>query len=758
MYGLTGRIWAYLCAVFVSCACTGRADEHAWYRSDWGYRVQVSIDHQQVKTSVGDFPLLVSVTRAELRHCSTGGHVAQAGGEDLVFTSSDGITRLDHEIELYDPKEGTLVAWVRVPLLSHRSDTVLWLYYGNPKSKAQQRGRGVWGADYLLVSHFGAREETLGHSSARRCKARAENGAHREAGRFGGACALDGDDGCVRVAHSRRLDRLKVLTVEAWVKSESPRAEGLQTIVSKWSPLNTLNTFEAYDAGKTSGLDTTGFLGAVFDGRYVYFAPQHDAEERHGKVLRYDTQGGFTDAKSWVAYNAEATSGLKTKGYYGAVFDGRFVYFVPRYDGAVPHSRILRYDTRGAFTDPESWEAHDAGVAVSHQSAAFDGRYIYFSPGYRKTLSGEVLRCDTQGDFHNASSYTVYDAGSTDGLNAKCYDGAVFDGRYVYFAPLSGAAAVLRHDTEREFKSPGSWRAFDAKPLKMGRCVGAIFDGRYVYFVPYGDSSVIVRHDTRRDFRSADSWSAYDAEGTSGLYTTGYDGAAFDGRYVHFIPFMGKKDFHCNVLRYDTLGGFQDAKSWQTRDAGNTSGLKTVGYNGGAFDGRYLYFAPWHDGDAYVTERKIVGHGRVLRYDTVGRNGSFILNYAACGHNGGLCASVPGASFTVNTTRGPLTVSAHKNPEPGWHHIAGTYDGSVIRLLLDGQVIRERTGKGAIQTNKVDLMIGRIAEGAGAFNGLIDEVRVSRMARSPEWMALQYANQISPEESVRMGDEEGRPR
>jgi len=282
MCELIGGIRTHLCAALLPFACFGMAEEHAWYGPGWGYRVQVSIDHQQAKTSAKDFPLLVSVTRTELRHRSRGGHAAQTGGEDFVFTSSDGVTELDHEIESYDPKKGTLIAWVRVPLLSHRTDTALWLYYGHPKCKAQQRGRGVWGPDYLLVSHFGGPDETLGHPSAGRRKGKAENGAHPETGRFGRACALDGEDDCVRIPHSRRLKRLGALTVEAWVKSESPRPEGLQTIVSKWSPLSTLDTFEAYDAGKTSGLDTTGFLGAVFDGRYVYFAPQHDTKDGTG--------------------------------------------------------------------------------------------------------------------------------------------------------------------------------------------------------------------------------------------------------------------------------------------------------------------------------------------------------------------------------------------------------------------------------------------------------------------------------------------
>ena len=37
---------------------------------------------------------------------------------------------------------------------------------------------------------------------------------------------------------------------------------------------------------------------------------------------------------AWSVYDAGNTGGMNTKGYYGAVFDGRYVYFVPYNDGS----------------------------------------------------------------------------------------------------------------------------------------------------------------------------------------------------------------------------------------------------------------------------------------------------------------------------------------------------------------------------------------------------------------------------------------
>ena len=215
-------------------------------------------------------------------------------------------------------------------------------------------------------------------------------------------------------------------------------------------------------------------------------------------------------------------------------------------------------------------------------------------------------------------AWATFDIRGVSGEGTGCWDGAGFDGRYVYFAPLENSPAV-RYDTRRDFSDPGSWSAYDAGPLGMTSCVGIVFDGRYVYFVPYGNH-VVVRYDTRGRFSDDDSWSCRDVAGTCGLDTGGGDGGFFDGCYVYFVPFVNPTDaerkfvFHCNFLRYDTRGPFDDGQSWEARDAGGTDGLKTVGYNAGAYDGRFFYLAPWRDGTGSGGM-----HGRILRYDTVGR-------------------------------------------------------------------------------------------------------------------------------------------
>ena len=67
-----------------------------------------------------------------------------------------------------------------------------------------------------------------------------------------------------------------------------------------------------------------------------------------------------------------------------------------------------------------------------------------------------------------------------------------------------------------------------------------------------------------------------------------------------------------------------------------------------------------------------------------------------------------------------------------WHHIAGVYDGSEVRLYVDGKKAAAKPGSGKRKENKLPLLIGadpnRMGVGGSHFDGLIDAVRLSSSA------------------------------
>jgi len=73
------------------------------------------------------------------------------------------------------------------------------------------------------------------------------------------------------------------------------------------------------------------------------------------------------------------------------------------------------------------------------------------------------------------------------------------------------------------------------------------------------------------------------------------------------------------------------------------------------------------------------------------------------------------------------TIIAGKNQ---WYHVAATFDGSSMRIFINGNLDAEQTfAPFTIQTNTDNLRIGRSYQFA-YFNGLIDEIRVWNIARN----------------------------
>jgi len=119
------------------------------------YYKTITIESDQVDATLTNFPVLVNTTNNDLKDVSNSGHVYQSDGGDIRFTSSDGSTQYDHEIESYTPSTGKLIAWVEVPSVSSSVDTIFRMYYGNSEAGDQWDVAGTWdGSDHEAVYHL----------------------------------------------------------------------------------------------------------------------------------------------------------------------------------------------------------------------------------------------------------------------------------------------------------------------------------------------------------------------------------------------------------------------------------------------------------------------------------------------------------------------------------------------------------------------------------------------------------------------------
>ncbi len=125
-----------------------------------------------------------------------------------------------------------------------------------------------------------------------------------------------------------------------------------------------------------------------------------------------------------------------------------------------------------------------------------------------------------------------------------------------------------------------------------------------------------------------------------------------------------------------------------------------------------------------------------------GANSCLAASYALyTGANGGLefyVSTNQGLSWTLSSEAGPSSVWNGQ-----WHNVVGTYDGSSVRLYVDGHQVGSGTadtapiGYGLPSSN--DLMIGDYPGCSGLdFSGNIDEVKVFNRALSSQEIGLGY--------------------
>jgi hypothetical protein len=123
------------------------SDAQTAWLGDWEYRKKIAIEHNKVAGDLTDFPVLVSITDADLKAG------AKPDGSDIVVTSADGTNKLSREIEEYDDSDGTLALWFKAPNLWGSADTRFYLYYGNATA-SETNDPATWDSHYVLVLHL----------------------------------------------------------------------------------------------------------------------------------------------------------------------------------------------------------------------------------------------------------------------------------------------------------------------------------------------------------------------------------------------------------------------------------------------------------------------------------------------------------------------------------------------------------------------------------------------------------------------------
>lgn len=354
--------------------------------------------------------------------------------------------------------------------------------------------------------------------------------------------------------------------------------------------------------------------------------------------------GRLDDVTRWSTYSGAGA------GYIAGPYDGRFVYFIRAsdMDGAdagLTGSRILRYDTKAlSFSDSAAWTTFDpeVGLATSgpHMTAVMDGKYLVIG-----AFADHVfLRFDTSlppNDFGFSSSWSRFD-GTGLGVATTSYNAS---------APLAGGGTIWGNGTNlaplihRGEELDAGWEkaTFDGGTFACPTLHSAVCSTASVFFLPAGSdkTACLARFDPAKplatgfdvfDIASLGPDSTFLAGGvtsTTHLYVTQYNtpkdsgapvrvlrrpldgaldagwesqptnaknpltrgfvGGAFDGRFVYFAPYPAPTTTSF-FARFDTTLGFHDDGAWDIA-AGAALGVPANRYWGAVFDGQYVYYS-----------------------------------------------------------------------------------------------------------------------------------------------------------------------
>ena|SRR3989344_4178671 len=335
-----------------------------WYQAsgnNWDYRKKITVDKNKVSgaSNLSNFPLLISRTDPDFKHTSFGGNVASSsagitgGGGDFVFTSSDGTTKLDHEIEKYASSSGELWAWVEVPTLSVAQDTIIYVYYGRPSSGATNQNKtGVWDSNYQGVWHLSERvtdETGTGiHYDSRSSPVNGNQVNNDDIdGKIARAQIFDGTGDYIDMNNNVDLERTSPMTFSLWVKSYSDTPSAAGSVFGKWNSSNV-----GYDlnlrgdiAGDPYEFELRGSGGwpdslfnEIFNHNYPalssfhYVVVTYDGSSTHAGTLTY-INGGIVNRIS----DGGLITNITNTGSFniGSVKDGTFPF-----NGAVDEFRI----------------------------------------------------------------------------------------------------------------------------------------------------------------------------------------------------------------------------------------------------------------------------------------------------------------------------------------------------------------------------------------------------------------------------------
>ncbi|MFX0181867.1 MAG: DUF2341 domain-containing protein, partial [Candidatus Hodarchaeota archaeon] len=706
-----------------------------WYFPGLRYRKSITIDATKVSGSgsLSNFPVLIDLIDTDLHHP----YKVQADGDDILFCDVNG-NMLDHEIELfdqnYDSTRAHLIAWVKIPTISGTDDTTIYLYFGNKGLSSQSNAEGVWDSNYVGVWHLnqdpsGSAPQILDSTSPYTHGTANASMSSNDlvSGVIGDALNLDGTEDFIDFGNPSEMQITGALTVETWFWSDSDQNE---YVIGKNGPGPDMRcwdlSFDPHNGTHGSLVfryDTDGVLPHYGEVSNVYYEV---GKWHHVVGVFYPSTYLRMYLNGQLVYdNSTAASSQYDPGNplrFGARGDEISPDDTPFYDGKIDEARISNIARSSEWVITGYNNQFDPNGFYSVNPTEIRGNWTIPYLRYKKSItidSSMVSGTDDLLNFPVLVELFDSDLRSTQKVQS--------DGDDIAFTDSSGA--VLDHEIELFDQSFNSTHAHLIAWVEVPILKGTVDTEINMW---YGNSAVT---------------SLANPNGLWGNYACVY--------HLHddFLDSTSNNNDGTNYQSDDVSAHIADGQDFDGIDdyinVGSGSSIDNV-FNGGASISVWIYPEGWGGGE----------YGRILdkSTNTLGYDGwSMTVDGEAS----------PAANHHLlffrdfQTERGLWYTPEDSISLNQWHYVVINFDdGSTSNdptIYINGvsqSLVEEDTPDGSAVTDSAQSMyIGNYLGGTRAFDGSIDEVRISSAIRSGDWVNTEYNNQLNPKNYMSVGNE-----